>query len=47
MNDNELMAKCDEFLTKWIERRGMPQDFDDVTYVMRDFVKWLKVEGHL
>ena len=37
--DAELMTHCDAFLTSWIEKRDMPHDFDDVTYVMRAFTK--------
>jgi hypothetical protein len=47
MNDHELMEKCDQFLTEWIKKRDTPNDFDDITYVMRDFVKWLIAQGLL
>lgn len=39
--DHDLMKKCDEFLSARVLKRGMPHDFDDVTYVMHDFVQWL------
>lgn len=40
--DGELMNKCDEFLSARVDERGMPHDFDDVTWVMHDFVRWLR-----
>jgi len=38
----KLMEDCDEFLGERVRKRELPRDFDDVTWVMHDFVLWLK-----
>jgi len=39
MMDEPLMKACDAWLTARIAKRDMPHDFDDITWVMHDFVR--------
>lgn len=45
--NKELMDLCDKFLRDRIEKRDMPHDFDDITWVMHDFFLWMKKHEHL
>lgn len=40
--DTDLMRQCDSFLLWRKERGGYPEDFDDIAWVMHDFVMWLR-----
>lgn len=37
--DEELMGRIDKWMRARVEERGMPHDFDDVTWAIHDFVK--------